>query len=101
MFNFENEEQPTRLYLKCDVVSLAVISEKFIKVSIEEFDINSLYSVSLPGYTWWRVLKITKIRLKTLQDKDMILLLKHTIRGGISSVMGVRYVKSDENKKIM
>ena len=30
----------------------------------------------------------------------MILLLENNIRGGISSVMGDRYVKSDKNKKI-
>ena len=31
----------------------------------------------------------------------MILLLENNIRGGISSVMGDRYVKSNENKKIL
>ena len=31
----------------------------------------------------------------------MILLLKNNIRGGISSVMSDRYVKPDENKKIL
>ena len=31
----------------------------------------------------------------------MILLSENNIRGGISSVMGDRYVKSDENKKIL
>ena len=31
----------------------------------------------------------------------MILLLENIIRGGISSVMGDRYIKSDENKKIL
>ena len=31
----------------------------------------------------------------------MILLLENNIRGGISSVMGDRYVKSDENKNIL
>ena len=30
----------------------------------------------------------------------MILLLESGIRGGISGVMGERYVKSDKNKKI-
>ena len=30
----------------------------------------------------------------------MILTLKNNIRGGISSIMGDRYVTSDENKKI-
>ena len=31
----------------------------------------------------------------------MILLLEYNIRGGISSVMGDRYIKSDENTKIL
>ena len=31
----------------------------------------------------------------------MILLLENNIRGGISSVMGDRYVKLDENKTIL
>ena len=31
----------------------------------------------------------------------MILLLENNLRGGISSVMGDRYVQSDENKKIL
>ena len=31
----------------------------------------------------------------------MILLLENNIRGGISSVMGDRYVRSDENTKIL
>ena len=43
----------------------------------------------------------TDIKLQTLQDKDLILLKENNIRGGISSVMGDRYVKSDENKKIL
>ena len=46
-------------------------------------------------------LKYTGINLQTLQVKDMILLLENNIRGGISSVMGDRYVKSDENNKIL
>ena len=43
----------------------------------------------------------TDVKLYTLQDKDMILLLENIIRGGTNSVMGDRYVKSDENKKII
>ena len=80
---------------------LACVFEKFIKVSIDEFRINPLYCVSLPGYTWECGLKYTGINLQTLQDKDIILLLENNIRGGISSLMGDRYIKSDENKKIL
>ena len=60
-----------------------------------------MYCVSLPGYTWECGLKHTGINLQTLQDKDLIITLENNIRGGKSSVMGDRYVKSDENKKII
>ena len=60
-----------------------------------------MYCVSLPGYTWECGLKYTGIHLQTLQDKDLILTLENNIRGGKSSIMGDRYVKSDEIKKII
>ena len=100
-FNIKNGEELTEIYLKSDVLLLACVFEKFIKVSVNEFGINPLYCVSLPGFTWQCGLKNTGINLQTLQDKDMILLLENNIRGGISSVMGDRYIKSDENKKIL
>ena len=99
-FNVKNGEELTEIYSKSDVLLLAGVFEKFIKVSVNEFGISPLYCVSLPGYTWQCGLKYTGINLQTLQDKDMILLLENNIRGGISSVMGDRYNKSDENKKI-
>ena len=46
-------------------------------------------------------MKYTDIKLQTLQDKDLILLIENNIRGGISSVMGDRYGKSDEIKEIL
>ena len=46
-------------------------------------------------------MKYTDIKLRTLQDKDLILTLENNIRGGISSIMGDRFVKLDENKKIL
>ena len=100
-FDIKNGEELTEIYLKSDVLLLACVFEKYIKVSVNEFDINPLYCVSLPGYTWLCGLKNTGINLQTLQDKDTILLLENNIRGGISSVMGDRYVKSDDNKKIL
>ena len=78
---------------------LADAFEKFIKTSNEEYGIIPLHCVTLPGYTWQCGMKSTDIKLQTLQDKDLTLTLENIIRGGIGSVMGVRYVKSDENKK--
>ena len=43
----------------------------------------------------------TAENLQTLPVKNMILLLENIVRRGISSVMGDRYVISDENKMIL
>ena len=101
LFNIKDGEELTKLYCKSDVILLADVFEKFVKVSTDEYKINPLYCVSLPGYTYQCALKYTDIKLQTLQDKDLILLIENNIRGGISSVMGDRYVKSDENKYII
>ena len=100
-FNIKDGKELTELYCKSDVLLLTCVFEKFISVSQNEFGISPLYFVSLPGYTWACGLKYTNIRLPTLQDKDMILLLENGIRGGVSGVMGDRYVKSDKNKNII
>ena len=100
-FNIKNGKELTEIYLKSDVLLLACVFEKFINISVNQYDINPLYCVSLPGYTWQCGLKYTGINLQTLQDKDMILLLENNIRGGISSVMGERYVRSDDNGKVL
>ena len=101
LFNIKNGEELTKLYCKSDVILLADVFEKFVKVSTKEYKINPLYCVSLPGFTYQCALKYTDIKLQTLQDKDLILLIENNIRGGISSVMGDRYVKSDQDKKIL
>ena len=97
-FNNKNREELTELYYKSDVLLLACVFDKLIKVSVNEFGISPLCCISLPGYTWQCGLKYTDIKLQTLHDKDMILLLENNIRGRISSVMGGRHAKSDEEK---
>ena len=96
----KNGEKLTESFCQSDVLLLACVFEKFIKVSVNEFGNILLYCVSLPGIKWQCGLKNTGINLQTLQDKDMIFLPENNIRGGLSSGMGDRYVKSDENKKI-
>ena len=101
LFNIKNGEELTQIFLESNILLLTCVFQTFIKVSFNEFDINPLYCVSSLGYTWQCGSKYTGINLQTLQDEDLILTLKKYIRVGISSVMGDRYVKSDENKKIM
>ena len=100
LFNIKDGGELLKLYCESDDILLADVFEKFVKKSTKEYKINPLHCVSLPGYTYQCALKYTDIKLQTLQDKDLILLIENNIRGGISSVMGNRYVKSDENIKI-
>ena len=100
-FNIKDGKELTELYCKSDVLLLACVFEKSVKVSEYKYGISLLYFVSLPGYTWACGLKHTNIRLQTLHDKEMILLLENGVRGGISGVMGDKYVKSDKDKNIL
>ena len=101
MFDIKKEEEITKLYCNSDVILITDVFENFVKVSTKEYGMNPLYCVILPGYAHQYALKYTDIKLQALEDKDLILLLEKNIRGGIPSVMGDRYVKSDENKKIL
>ena len=98
LFNIKNGEELTQTYLKNDVL-LACVFEKFIKVSVNKNGNNLFNCVGLPSYTWQCGLKYTGINLQTLQDKDLNLTLENNIRGGMSSVMGDKYVKSDKIKR--
>ena len=100
LFNNNNGIELTRLYLKSDVLLLACIFEKLIKASVNDFGINPLFCVSLSGSTWQCALKQMGIKLQTLRDRDLYLTLENNVRGKISSVVGYRYVKSNENRKI-
>ena len=80
--------------MKSDVFLLTSVFEKFKKVSMNEFDINSRYCVILPGYRWHCEMNYTGTNSRTLLDKDLILLKEKNIRGGLSSVMSDRYAKT-------
>ena len=49
LFNIKNGQELTKLYCKSDVILLADVIEKIVKVSTEEYKINPLYCVYLPG----------------------------------------------------
>ena len=91
-FNIKNGEELARLYLE-KFCLLSSDFEKSTKLSINEFDINPLFCVTLLGFTWQRGSSCAGMNLKTLQDKDIVLLLENNSRGGPSSVQGDGYVR--------
>ena len=101
LFNIKNGKELTELYIKADIILLADIFEKFLKVSKIEFGINPLYHISLPGTTWSNGLKYTKIKLELIKNVDLFQMFESGIRGGLSGVFGNRYIESDNNTVIL
>ena len=50
-YNITTPQQLTMLYLKMDVLQLSDVLENFVESSTRGYNINRLYSYSLPGYT--------------------------------------------------
>ena len=69
IFDIKTGRELTEFYLKTDVVLLADVFEKIIKASLNEFKINPLYCVSLPGYTWECRLKYIRLICKHFKIK--------------------------------
>ena len=55
--DIKNREELAKVYLKVDVIFLADVFEKFIKISTKEYGISPLNCVSLPGFTYQCALK--------------------------------------------
>ena len=49
------------LYLKCDVLLLANVFEKFTNNSLKNYGLCPSNYLSAPGWSWNAVLKMTKI----------------------------------------
>ena len=94
-FNCRTLWDYTILYLKQDVCILSDALENFITL----FPLDPCHFVSSPGLSYDLCLYKTKIQLDLLIDQSIYEMFESGIRGGISSVMGKRYVKAN-NKYI-
>ena len=86
----------TMAYLKIDVLLLADVFENFRNICLEYYEIDPCYTYSAPGLTWLAGLKYTKVNLKYYKENtyDQLLMIDKGIRGGVSSCLGDRYVKT-------
>ena len=72
------------LYLKCDVLLLADVFEKFINNSLKNYGLYPSHYLSAPGLSWDAMLNMTKIKLELITDPDMYIFFGKGTRGGIS-----------------
>ena len=71
------------LYLKCDILLLANMFEKYRMNISKNYRLHSSHYLSAPGLSWDAMLKMTKIELKLIPDPDMHIFFQKGTRGGI------------------
>ena len=74
------------LYLRTDVLLLADVFENFRKTAISTYGPDPAHYLTLPGYSWDALLKLTSVELELLTDSNMYLFVEKGLRGGISMV---------------
>ena len=82
------------LYNEADVLLLADVFENFRDICIENYELDPAHYYTPPGLAWDAALKVTKVELELLTDKDKLLMVENGISGGVSMI-STRYGKSN------
>ena len=64
------------LYLKCDVLSLCDLFEKFVSVCLKDYGLDCYHYYSSPGFFWDAMLKMTRVKLEKIDKIDVHLFLE-------------------------
>ena len=79
-----------------DVMVLAEVMQKFRSTMMKFAKLDPVHYISLPGFGWDTMLKLTNCEIELPTNIDMIQMIQSGIRGGISFI-NTRY-KSVKNK---
>ena len=82
------------LYLKCDVLLLCDVFEKFIDSCLKYYGLAPCYYFSSPGLAWDAMLKMSGVRLGLIDNVDIHLFIEKGMRGGISYI-AERYCRAN------
>ena len=74
------------LYLKCDVLPLADVFEKFRINSLKNYGLCPSHYLSAPALSWYAMLNMTKVELGLIPDLEMYILIEKGTRGGASYI---------------
>ena len=83
------------VYLRTDVLILAVVFEKFRQVCMKVYKLDPVNFFSAPNLSWDAMLITTRVDLGLLSDIDMLLFFERGIRGGINGIGELRYFRAN------
>ena len=73
VFGIKNLGEYHNLYLKCDVLLLCDVFEKFVEVCLEYYGLDPCHYFSSSGLVWDAMLKMSGIRLRLIDDVDIMM----------------------------
>ena len=83
-----------------DLAKTADVFEKFIKICLNYYGLDTCHYFSSPGSSWNEMLKMTGIKLELISDVDMHLFIEKGMGGGISYI-SKRHSKVDGDDKFI
>ena len=72
------------VYLKSDVLLLADFFEKFRCACLSDYGLDPLHYYTTPGIAWDAALKMSRVNLELITDKNMYIFLERSKRGGMN-----------------
>jgi len=96
-YNCKNLLEYAEIYCKIDTILLAEIFQKFRKDMLVFSGIDPARYISLPGFSFDSMLKLTKCQIELPQDINMIQFIESGIRGGVSFI-NTRYLEVNKTQ---
>ncbi|XP_048479424.1 uncharacterized protein LOC119694216 [Plutella xylostella] len=93
-FNIQSLGDYTELYLKCDVMLLCDIFERFRYLCLQYYKLDPAHYLTSPGLSWDAMLLHTKVKLELISDSNMYEMIEKGIRGGLAQC-SLRHAKAN------
>ena len=74
------------LYVKTDALLLCDVFENFRQLCLDYYGLDCCHYMSLPGFSWDAMLKMTKVNIEYMTDIDMYTFIEKNLRGGVTTV---------------
>ena len=84
------------LYLECDIRLLADVFENYRNLSMKIYGLDPVCYITSPSLAWDAMLKMTKVEIELISDRNMYDFFMNSIRGGVSMISH-RYAKANLN----